>query len=462
MRGLTTTLKIDRLFLVTAAFAVSCAGSDEGGDGTPMFGTTTSTAADSSGGDDSAAESDGGGVCVPGSQTACACPGGVDGVQVCLPDGSGLDTCDCGGADDGTTGEPDPCGNAVCDADEDCTTCEMDCGVCEPCTSAPSCEGALIPPVIDVHADFLDDPLAYIPPIEVRDMIAGHVDAGDDAAAMIAAALSPAVAGEAAFVTALRQALADHPVGAAAVRRQMATVGMSDPVAYRAAHPAPTQLQVEVAAAAAAASAAAGDLQSPAHPVAAPCDDPRMRIRVAMLTVHEEDDDFANDEVYCAISSEATDAAEIKITPITPALDEGDNYPYNLDSGVVWGQADLVAPKGNLLLSYNCIESDTANGYSDLLGAVGDAANAAGGIDIPGVDGWVFPAVGIVANLLAGSLSLDGDDMLFNVTQVVPETEMLNLTSGAWWSVRRNGTHINSDWDWELRMEIWGCHDNAG
>ena len=84
------------------------------------------------------------------------------------------------------------------------------------------------------------------------------------------------------------------------------------------------------------------------------------------------------------------------------------------------------------------------------------------GIDIPGVDGWVFPAVGIVAGLLGGALALDGDDLLFNATQVIPETEMLNLTTGAWWSVRRNGTNLNSDWDWELRMEIWGCHDNAG
>ena len=36
---------------------------------------------------------------------------------------------------------------------------------------------------------------------------------------------------------------------------------------------------------------------------------------------------------------------------------------------------------------------------------------------------------------------------------------MLPLTFGAWWSVRRDGTNGFSDWDWELRMEIWGCHD---
>ena len=444
---------------VGLALTTGCAGSDDPrGDGDTTLATTSATTTDAP---DPDASGDAGNACVPGMQSSCACPGGTDGVQVCLPDGSGLDMCDCPAADTGddtTGGPPDMCGNGECDAEENCMTCQMDCGVCEPCTAAPSCEGAQIPPVIDTHADFLDDPMAYVPPIETLALLTSHVDEGTDAAAMLAAALSPAQVGEAAFVTALREAFQAHPAGAAAVRRQLAVVGMEDPVAYRNAHPAPTQLQIDAAAAA----AAIDGLTTNPSAGGGPCDDPRMRVRVAQLTVHEEDDDFANDEVYCAITSEASAASEIKITPITPALDQGDQHSYSLEGGIVWGQSDLVAPAGNLLLNYNCIESDTANGYSDLLDAVAMAANAAGAIDIPGVDGWVFPAVGVVAGLLSGALSLDGDDLLFNGTQVIPEAEMLNLTSGAWWSVRRNGTNLNSDWDWELRMEIWGCHDNAG
>jgi hypothetical protein len=37
-------------------------------------------------------------VCVPGASQACVGPGGCTGGQVCLPDGSGLATCDCGPA----------------------------------------------------------------------------------------------------------------------------------------------------------------------------------------------------------------------------------------------------------------------------------------------------------------------------------------------------------------------------
>jgi hypothetical protein len=443
-----------------------CAGGDESrGDDTFATGSTSADVPSDSGSDE-------GGVCVPGMQSSCACPGGIDGVQVCNGDGSGFDSCECpqgtgddGPSDDttgdGTTGEPEPCGNGTCDADEDCNTCEMDCGVCEPCTAAPSCEGAEIPPVIETHADFLDDPMAYKPPPEIMGELAAHVDAADPAARLIAAALSDPQAGEPALVAALRDAFAAHPGATAAIRRQLAAAGMSDPSAYGALHPVPSVTELAALSGSAAHAAGVSAIADPTEPFAAPCDDPRMRIRVARLDVHEEDDDFANDEVYCAITAEAAEAGELKITPITPALDEGDSHTYNLDAGLVWGQSELAAPKGNLLLAYNCIESDTANGYTDLLMAVADAANAAGGVDIPGVDGWVFPAVGIVSNLLAGALSLDGDDLLFNGTQVVPETEMINLTHGAWWSVRRNGTNLNSDWDWELRMEIWGCHDNG-
>ena len=320
---MTKTFSAKQGLVVAMGLALGCAGSDEGGGDAPMFGTTTDASTTGTAPDPDASDDDSSSVCVPGMQTSCACPDGEDGIQVCDADGAGLGPCECSddsGGDTSTGGPPDLCGNGSCDAEEDCASCEMDCGVCEPCTAAPSCEGAQIPPVIDTHADFLDDPMAYIPPIETLAMLSGHVEGGTEAAAMIAAALAPEVAGEAAFVTALRAAFDANPKGTAAVRRQLANVGMQDPIAYRDTHPAPTQLQVQTAA------SAALDLTGGAAAGGGPCDDPRMRVRVAMLTVHEEDDDFLNDEVYCAITAEAANASEIKVTPLTPALDEGDDF----------------------------------------------------------------------------------------------------------------------------------------
>jgi hypothetical protein len=312
------------------------------------------------------------------------------------------------------------------------------------------CDGALVPPVIATHAETLDDvQLSYVDPEQALANIAWHVESADVGTRLLAAALADARVGEHELVARVREILAEQPAAAAALRRQLAVAGLADPEAYRDAHPEP---------------AAALDLAAPGGPVAGgmpqPCDNPRLRVRVARLDVLEEDDDIANDEVYCVISAEGGAAAEIRVTPITSPLDEGDSIEYALAQGVVWGQNDLVAPMGGLSLTYNCIESDSSDGYSGLLEAIGNAAEQAGAMSED--NGWIFDAVGIVSDLLPSVLALDSDDQLFNASQIVPADMHLALTQGAYWEVRRSGTNLNSDWDWLLRMEVWGCHDNAG
>jgi hypothetical protein len=392
--------------------------------------------------------------CIPGAQNSCACAGGGQGIQVCEPDGASLGPCECDSAEGSATNadgsDDDPtgfCGDAECGDDETCDSCAEDCGECVPCTAAPSCDGAEVPPVITDHADELDNiELNYVEPEEALQRIAAHVAAADSGARLLAAALAPSQSGEHRVVTRVREVLEARPEVTAALRRQLAAAGMEDPRAYRDAH---EQLGDDLVADGALARGG----------MAQGCDDPRLRIRVARLDVIEEDDDFANDEVYCAITSEASQASEIRVTPMTPPLDEGDSEEYSLAEGVVWGQQGLASPMGGIALTYNCIESDSANGFADLLDAIRAAAEQAGAI--AGDSGWIFDAIGIVADLLSAALSLDSDDQLFNASHVVPEDMHLALTQGAYWEVHRSGTNLNSDWDWLLRMEIWGCHDNA-
>lgn len=395
------------------------------------------------------------------------CVGGVTGFQVCNDAGAGFGECMCAEGTTGpnssdesseggvSTGEVDPCGDTVCDADggEDCSTCEDDCGVCAPCDQAPSCDGAEIPPIIDNHALFLDDPMAYIPPSEVLDQLMHAVQEGGFEARLIAAALAPETQGELNVVSQMRDVFEGHATASSKIRAAFARAGMRNPAVYVAERGAPTRAERIGPA------SAPNGLVAEIDPMLAPCDDPRLRIRVARLTVHEEDDDLLNDEIYCAITTEAAEHAELKVTPLTTALDEGDSIDFSLDGGLIWGQGGLTAPMGNILINYNCIESEgSGEGYTNLLGAIGEAVGDFDGESV-GADGWVFPAAGVVTGLLAGSLTLDGDDLLFNGTQTIPAAEMLALTYGAWWSVRRDGTNLFSDWDWELRMEIWGCHD---
>lgn len=447
--------------LLTACAALTaCAGGDaERGDDTTFTTTTPTTGEDT--GDPM--------VCVPGAQSSCACPGGGDGIQVCNADGSGLGECECGGVSDSadstgpsettaepTTGEPDPCGDLTCAEDETCDSCPEDCGECVPCTSAPSCEGAQVPPVIDMHADSLDDiQMLYVAPDEALAKIAAYVEGAGPGIRLIAAALSEPSSNEDALVSQIRAAFHANPDATAALRRQLARAGLDDVAAYRAAHPEPSRRHGSELDLASTPRDQAGGMPQP-------CEDPRLRIRVAQINVPEEYDDTTNDEIYCLVAAEGTESSELRLTPITPPLDEGSSYEFPLATGIVWGQQDLAAPKGNLALTYNCIESDDLSIYNGLIDAIGDAAEQAGGQAED--SGWVFDAVGIFADLLPAVLSLDGDDQLFNAAQIIPEDTHLALTQGAYWLVRRTyetGNPFASNWDWELRMEIWGCHDNG-
>lgn len=440
--------------LACAALLSACAGGEDDPSASSFDPSAVSTDSEDTG--DAPA-------CVPGAQSTCACPGGGDGVQQCNADGSGLGACDCGevsdsadatnpgtGADD--TGSPDPCGDSVCAEDESCDLCPQDCGECVPCTSAPSCEGALIPPLIDTHADGLDNfQMLYVAPDEALSIIVAQLDAGSPGMRALVAALDVPRDDEHPFVGAVRAALAADAGTTAALRRQLAIAGLGSPRSYRDAHPEPRSAPGTIAAAP----------QRQAGGVEQPCENPRLRIRVAQIDVFEEYDDVTNDIIYCLIAAEGGEASELRLTPLTPSLDEGTSYAFPLASGVVWGQQDLVAPKGNLALTYNCIESDDLSVYNGLIEAIGNAADAAGGLE--GDSGWIFDTVGIIADLLPAVLSLDGDDHLFNGAQIIPADMHLALTQGAFWNVRRSyeSGFLGSDWDWQLRMEVWGCHDNG-
>jgi len=156
------------------------------------------------------------------------------------------------------------------------------------------------------------------------------------------------------------------------------------------------------------------------------------------------------------VQAEAATGAEVRITPQTPNLDQGDSFQFALESGVFWGQAEPTTPAGNLMITYDCIEADTTDGYQNLVNAIGDAATQVGDV-VEGDNGWIFKTAGAIAPVVSSGLALDSDDHLFNAQQVIPLDKQLELTGGAYWTVRRAGTHNLSDWDWELFISAWGC-----
>ena len=401
---------------------------NEGGGGAGAGGTTTTTS-----------------PCIPGKQEQCPCPGGTTGVQACNAQGTGFSACACGSGGTGGTGGSggsDLCGDAFCVGEETCATCPSDCGTCAPCDIAPSCANAQIPPASMAHVAELDTKLMPMSKEQIAARLQDRVQKQAPGVRLVMAALSAPREGEAELVAALRDQLTMRPALAARLDHHLTAAG------GRA-------MKLDTS-----------DWSAPQKPLSGEfpggtpeCGAPLLRIRAATVTVHEEDDDFANDIVYCALTSEAASASEIRVKPQTPNLDEGDSHTYPIEAGVFWGQMAPETPGGNILLTYDCFEADTSGGYQSLLDGIGQAATAIGGV--AGSYGWVFTVIGAVAPVIGDVVGMDGDDHLFNAQQTIPLDKQLDLTNGRFWSVRRHGSHSGSDWDWELRVEAWGCAEKG-
>jgi hypothetical protein len=392
----------------------------------------------------------GGSACVPGRQQECVCGLFNPGIHTCRGDGSGWGACQC----EASTG---PCGDGVCSAadGESCNTCAEDCGVCAPCTLAPECKAVMVPPTDSPHVlEFDVAAMRRVSRAELSARLAHEVSVATPAMRVLAAALSAdASPEEHLVVTRLRQVMAEHPRAVEKLRRSLGQAGLSSPGSYRALHPVPRPDDASPGPLAGRGVQPMGD----EFPLPIDCGKPLLRIGVAQIIVHEPVDEvLSNDEVYCLVQAEAQTGGEVRVTPITPQLGAGESYVYSLESGVFWGQQDPRFPGSAIQITYDCIESDSDDGYANLIGAIGDAAIEIGGV-IPGQYGWIVILVGVVAELVAAGLANATDDPLFNVQQTIPEDKELMLTNGGWWSVRRSGTHNLSDWDWELIVKAWGC-----
>lgn len=388
-------------------------------------------------------------TCLPGRQEQCQCDNGVYGVQRCLVDGTGYTSCEC---EEKRWDRDNLCGNGACESQrgEHCHSCAEDCGACEPCDTAPACEGSMVPPETVPHFTDFDVPrMQWIPPAQMQGYLEAHVAMASQGMRVVAAALDPrARPGEPALVTRLRKLFAAYPVAADKVRRQLRAAGLDDPASFRDRFPA---IPAEHPSLATEQLARGGEFPWPTE-----CGKPLLRVGVTRLVVHEEDDDIDNDVVYCVVQSEAVTGGEVRVTPKTPNLDEGESHTFSLNAGVFWGQLEPSYPGSDLRITYDCFEADTDEGYANLMFALGDASLGVGGV-IPGDSGWVFTGIGIISTIVGAALALDGDDYLFSASQVVPEEHHLELTNGGYWTVRRDGTHLLSDWDWELYVKAWGC-----
>lgn len=423
-------------FVNVGALTAGCAGQGSAVDGAlePGIGGAGGASSTSGAGGD-ATTSEPIQACAPNAQQACSCTDDLgvttESTQTCKQDGSGWGECDCA------------CGDNLCDdtGGENCHTCKSDCGACAPC-EYKSCDQAKIPPpaATMLHAGGLDTQLALVSPSSRVENLQARLADPDPGMRVIIAALLPARADESQSVAYLRGLYAEHPADVARIRQGLAEVGLVDLSQYADRFPAPGSMHTM-------GLTPDGGTEE--------CGAPLFRVRLAQVTtvrVHST----TNDQVYCAVTAESNAGDEVAVTPATSNLGKGDSYQYTIANGIVWGNAGPRAPKGPLRLTYDCFEQDDPDGAKNLLEAIGTAAGSVG--SIPGMPyGWAFGVGGAVLSGVGTIIGQNKDDHIFNATQTIAAEDQLELTKGAYWTVSRGGDQTIGRWQWDLRMEIWGC-----
>ena len=392
-------------------------------------------------------------ACVPGHQTSCKCFGDIDGTQACLADGSGFGSCNCDTmstnvtASSGAGGAPSLCPNSVCDDTENCHTCEVDCGVCEPCDIAPKCDNVTIPPAMLTPLPQLNVTMeGRVPREEDLARLTKWVSDATPAMRLVAAALDKPLAGEPAEVKAFRQAFADSPQDTKLVRAQLVRAGLTSVAEYRTKFPVVTT-PVPVP--------SLGDADPPGGTLE--CGAPLLRIGIAEVKVPNMDSYLGGDTIYCLTQAEAATGGEIRIVGPTGALSDGGSQTLSISSGILWGQKKETTPGGTIQITYDCFSQKDTDGYKSLVDGIGQAAMNAGNV-VPGDAGYVLSGIGAVSGIVSGALGLVKDLHLLNKQQTIPLDTQMQITNGATWTVTSKGASSPfGTYEWQLVIKAWGC-----
>jgi hypothetical protein len=436
------------IFVVGSAFASMFACGSDGGD-TSDFGF--------GGGSD-------GGATNCAEKLECTCsnlPAYVDGGKPqgfqCKVEG-GWGPCQC-------IAPPARCGDGICQALEDCTSCRVDCGECPKCAEAPACDKAKTPPLSFVALPELDTRFVPVDVTRQGENVIRSLkeQASPEFRAIVQALLAAPSSSEHPFIGELRGVLTRESGLADVMRSALRNAGLADAAGYLARYPAVRPFPRQLA-----------DAEGVA------CGAPKLRVRLQSIKVLDpENEPFIGakgDKVYCILTSESNNGSEIRITPVTPRLERAQSYSYSLYEGVFWGQdlppasatADAGsgtltyevprAPNGDLLLTYRCWSQHNDQTWSNILSAAGNASASVAGV--AGQYGWAFGLGSVVGQVAAAAVAAAQQDKatVYNAQQTIPEAKQLAMTNGTSWRIigGKNGAN------YEMNVQAWGCAVNGG
>jgi hypothetical protein len=154
---------------------------------------------------------------------------------------------------------------------------------------------------------------------------------------------------------------------------------------------------------------------------------------------------------------------EVALTKPTATIPDFGSADFGPADSLFWGQMGPRLTQGNLTVTYSCFQQKdpSSNSFSNVLMA---AAMAAGNLANAGPYGWAF-GLGSVALQAAGaavqSAQQQGDWHMFDVTQTIDESRLLDLSNGRTWSFTQGGGNAAFQYPWSLtvHVESWGCAD---
>jgi hypothetical protein len=170
----------------------------------------------------------------------------------------------------------------------------------------------------------------------------------------------------------------------------------------------------------------------------------------------------ASDGVVVPSPDAGADATvEVALTRPTARISDHSGADFGPTDSIFWGQTGPRLTQNNLTITYSCFQQAApgSNSWSAVLSAAGMAAGSLAGA---GPYGWAF-GVGDVA-LQTVSAAVDasqqqGDWHMFDVTQTIDRSWMLELTNGHIWSFTQSGGNsaFHDPWSVTLYVESWGC-----
>jgi hypothetical protein len=172
----------------------------------------------------------------------------------------------------------------------------------------------------------------------------------------------------------------------------------------------------------------------------------------------------ASDGVIVANHDAGTNGTmEVALTRPTARIPDFDGADFAPADSIFWGQQGPRATRNNLTITYSCFQQkDTGDAtWQKVLDA---AAKAAGGLAGSGPYGWAFGlgSIGLeVASAAVAAGQSQGDWHMFDVTQTIDKSRLLDLTNGRRWSFTRSGGESAFHYPWSLTVvvESWGCAD---